>query len=449
MNNVTEAKRTLGLAIPLILGELAQVSLHLIDTAMIGALGYKDLAAASLVLNVVNIPMVLGIGMTISVAQMVSMAHGQFDRQLISHYLFNGFILAALCAILIAGILISCTGILHHLGQDPEVAAYAAPLMRLMSLSIAPMILFMALQYFADGLEYTKTAMALSIAAIPINTLLNWLLLYGHWGIPAQGLVGAGYATLTTRTLIFIAMAWVILRHRLFRSYIIVAKNQWKLKTATMKQLLKIGIPSSLQVTLESGAFAISSILMGTIHATTHAAHQIALSCASFTFMISLGLSQAGSIRVSNAFGARDTRRISQIGNSTIRMALIYGSFCACLFILLRFRLPHLFNNNTEVISIAATLLLLAAIFQVSDSMQAVSAGLLRGIKDVNIPTVFVAISYWVIGLPVGSLLAFYFHMGGTGLWLGLILGLTSSAIFLTTRFLKKVRKMNRSGFTV
>ncbi|AHF15352.1 MATE family efflux transporter [Niabella soli] len=441
MNYQTESKRTLHLAFPIILGELAQISLHLVDTAMIGALGYKELAAAALVLNVINIPFVLGIGITISVAQMVSLAKGRFDRQLISHYLYNGFILCTIAAFVISGILIAGTPVLNHLDQkDPQVVAYAVPLMRIMGLSIIPMILFMTLKQFADGLQYTKTAMTLSVVAVPLNALLNWVFIYGHFGIPAFGLIGAGYATLITRTLIFIILAVVILRHRIFQPYMAVARNQWRLQWGTIKQLLKIGVPSSLQIGMEAGAFALSGIIMGTISATTQAAHQIALSCASFTFMVSMGLSQAGSIRVSTAFGSRDLKRISVIGKSTILLALIYGSCCCLLFILLRYQLPHLFNTNTEVLSMAATLLLMAAVFQISDSIQAISAGLLRGIKDVNVPTFFIAIAYWVLGIPVGCLLAFHFDMGGVGIWLGLIAGLSFSALFLTLRFLKKAK---------
>lgn len=441
MNYRSESKKTLHLAFPIILGELAQISLHLVDTAMIGALGYKELAAAALVLNVINIPFVLGIGITISVAQLVSLAKGRSDRQLISHYLYNGFILCTLAAFVISGILIAGTPILNHLDQkDPQVVAYAIPLMRIMGLSIIPMILFMALKQFADGLQYTKTAMTLSVIAVPLNALLNWVFIYGHFGIPVFGLIGAGYATLITRTLIFIILAAVILKHRIFQPYIAVARNQWQLRRSTIRQLLKIGIPSSLQIGMEAGAFALSGIIMGTISAATQAAHQIALSCASFTFMVSMGLSQAGSIRVSTAFGSKDLKRISVIGRSTILLALIYGSFCCLLFILLRRQLPLLFNNDVSVLAMAATLLLMAAIFQISDSIQAISAGLLRGIKDVNVPTFFIAIAYWVLGIPIGCVLAFHFNMGGVGIWLGLIAGLSFSALFLTLRFLKKVK---------
>jgi len=197
---------------------------------------------------------------------------------------------------------------------------------------------------------------------------------------------------------------------------------------------------------MEAGAFAISGILIGTIGAVEQAAHQIALSIASLTFMVSMGLSQAGSIRASNTFGRNDWPLINAIGKSTIIMALIYGTFCAAVFIIFRFQLPYVFNDNAEVVSMAAYLLLFAALFQISDSTQAISAGLLRGIKDVKIPTVFIAIAYWLIGIPVGCLLAFYFKMGAAGIWTGFITGLTFSAAFLSFRFRKMVRAPMKTG---
>lgn len=437
-----EAKRTLHLAFPIILGEVAQMMLGIIDTAMVGAVGYKQLAAAALVMSVINIPYVFGIGITISVSQMVSMAHGRRDGKLVSHYLFNGFWLCAISALVISLAIELSKNILFHLGQDAEVARLALPYLQIMGWSVIPMLLFLSLKQFTDGLEFTKTAMILSLSALPLNAFLNWLFIYGNWGFPRMELMGAGLGTLITRIFIFVVLALIILYHRIFRRYIAVRSKVWKLKKQTIKELLHIGIPSSFQITMEAGAFAISGILIGTIGAVEQAAHQIALSLASLTFMVSMGLSQAGSIRVSNAFGRNDKVAIRQIGTSTIFMALIYGSFCALIFILFRRQLPFIFNDDDEVVLMAAYLLLFAALFQISDSTQAVSAGLLRGIKDVKIPTVFVLIAYWAIGIPVGCLLAFYFKMGAAGIWTGFIAGLTFSALFLSFRF-KKMSKKN------
>lgn len=437
-----EARKTIKLSIPIILGELAQMSLHLIDTAMVGAIGYKQLAASALVLSVMNIPFVMGIGITIAVSQMVSMAHGRRDAAMVSHYLFNGFVLCLVSAVFIALGLELSKGVLFYLGQDVEVAQMATPFLQLMGWSVIPMILFMALKQFADGLELTKTAMLLSLIALPINVFLNWLLIFGKLGVPRLELIGAGWGTLITRTLIFAVMLYVVLTHKTFRKYVVVGKKQWQIKVSTIKELLHIGIPSSLQISMEAGAFAISGIIVGTISAAALAAHQIALTCASFTFMVSMGLAQGGSIRVSNAFGRKHWHNINLIGRSTLVLSLIYGTLCAIAFVLCRNYLPLLFNNdNQSVAQLAGVLLLYAAIFQISDSTQAIGAGLLRGIKDVKTPTLLIAVAYWVIGIPVGYGFAFYGNMGAAGIWLGFIIGLTLSSLFLCTRFIKQVAK--------
>lgn len=442
----TEAIKTIHLAFPIIIGELAQMALHIIDSAMVGAISYKQLAAAALVINTMNVPFVIGIGITMSVSQMVSMAHGRRDSSQVSHYFFNGFCLCAVAALVISMVLLLGRGILFRMGQDPEVAALAEPFLVLMAISIIPMLLFMTLKQFTDGLEFTKTAMLLSVASMPVNIFLNWLLIYGNWGFPRLELVGAGWATLITRTLIFLVLGTIILKHSTFKKYIIVSSRQWKLKTKTLKELLHIGIPSGLQVGIETSAFAVSGILIGTISAVAQAAHQIALSCAAFTFMVSMGLAQAGSIRVSNAWGRHDWPLINRIGRSTLITALIYGCICALGFALFRHQLPVFFNDNAEVVATASLLLLFAAIFQISDSTQAIGAGLLRGIKDVKVPTLLIGLAYWAFGLPVGYLLAFHFGLGAVGMWLGFIAGLMFASGFLILRFLKMVKKENKQS---
>jgi MATE family multidrug resistance protein len=412
------------------------MALHIIDTAMVGALGYKQLAAGALVLAVLNIPFVIGIGMTISVSQLVSMSHGRKDRQKVSHYFYNGFWLCAVTAVVISLCLVLGKNILFHLKQDPEVATLAVPFLELMGWSVIPML------QFTDGLERTRTAMLISLVALPVNIFINWLLIFGNWGFPRLELPGAGWGTLITRSLMFFALAAVILRHPLFRRYIMVRKNQWKIRLKTIRELLHIGVPSSLQVGMEGGAFAVSGIIIGTIGATSQAAHQIALSCASFTFMVSMGLAQGSSIRVSNAYGARNRLKIITIGKSTLITALLYGMLCALIFITFRNMLSVAFNKNTDVIQIAALLLIYAAVFQISDSTQAVAAGLLRGIKDVKIPTLLIGVAYWIVGIPVGYLLAFDGELGATGIWIGFIAGLSCSSIFLCYRFLRMAKRV-------
>jgi MATE family multidrug resistance protein len=436
-----EASQTLRLAFPIIIGELAQMSLHIIDSAMVGAIDYKQLAATALVINGVNIPFIFGIGMTISVSQMVSMANGRGDKNAVSHYLFNGFVLCTVTALAISLSLVAGKNFLRQLGQDPVVVEYAIPFLELIALSLIPMLLFMTLKQFADGLEKTRLAMIFSLLSMPVNILLNWLLIYGNWGFPRLELLGAGWATLITRILMFVSLLLVVLKGKHFRGYIALRKTEWRLNWKTQKELLGIGVPSSLQIGMEAGAFAVTGILIGTIGAVEQAAHQIALSCAAFTFMVSLGLSQAGSIRTSNSFGRSDWPKISSIGKSTVLSAVGYGIFCALLFVLFRNQLPVLFTKNGEVQALAAILLLMAGIFQISDSTQAIGAGLLRGIKDVKTPTVLIGIAYWVIGIPAGYVFANVLKMGAMGMWLGLILGLTFASIFLQTRFFRMVKR--------
>ncbi|MEO6289007.1 MAG: MATE family efflux transporter, partial [Ginsengibacter sp.] len=396
---------------------------------------------AALVNSVMNIPFVFGIGITMSIAQTVSMAHGRKDGLKVSHYLYNGFLLCTFAAIVIALFLNFSKNILFHLGQDETVALLAVPFLQLMGWSTIPMLMFISLKQFTDGLERTRTAMLLSVSALPVNIFLNWLLIYGNWGFPRLELMGAGLGTLITRTLILIIFIIVLQKHSFFSKYIAVRKNHWKLKIQTIKELLHIGIPSSLQVAMEAGAFAVSAIIIGTLGAVQLASHQIAISCASVTFMVSWGLAQGGSIRTSNAWGRNNWKDIGNIGKSTLISGLLYGIFCAILFMCFRNILPKAFNGNAEVLSLSAILLLYAGIFQISDATQAIGAGLLRGIKDVKIPTLYIAAAYWAIGIPLGCVMAFTFKMGATGMWIGFVGGLTFSSLFLNRRFSKLLHK--------
>jgi MATE family multidrug resistance protein len=438
-----EAFITWKLSTPIILGELTQMALGIIDSIMVGKISYQQLAAAALVNSVLNIPFVLGFGLTISVSQTVSMANGRRDNLKVSHYLYNGFWLCTIAAILIAVALQFSKNILFHLGQDIEVATLGAPYLQLMGWSIIPMMMFISLKQFADGLERTRTAMLLSIAALPINIFINWLLVYGNGGFPRLELTGAGYGTLITRILILLIFMVVLFVHPFFSRYIAVRKNQWNLRLHTIKELLHIGIPSSLQVTMESGAFAVSSIIIGTLGAVQLAANQIAISCASLAFMVSWGLAQGASIRVSNAWGRNNWKDINSIGKTTLISGIIYGILGVLFFVSFRYALPLAFNNDATVMALASVLMLYAAVFQISDATQVIAVGLLRGIKDVKVPTLYIAIAYWVVGIPVGCLMAFTFKMGVTGMWIGFVSGLTFSSVFLNYRFFKLLNQKN------
>jgi len=435
---IKEFSKTFKIALPLIISNISQVGLGLIDSAMIGAVDYRQLAASSLVLNVIAIPQVLGMGMAIAISPMTAIANGQKDAFKASRILFNGFLLTTMVAIFIALTLVFTYHFLFYLGQDRDVAIFAVPFYKLIAWSLIPMLVFASVKQFCDGLEYTKTAMTLSLISLPLNACLNWIFIYGRFGMPRMELTGAGVGTLVTRIIIAVILIIIVFRHKLFAPYIALKAKAWKIDVKTCKELLHIGVPTSLQYGLEVAAFSVSGVMIGWLGATSQAAHQIALNLATATFMAAAGFSQAGSIRVANAYGRDEKLLLRKIGLSTISGGLIYGIMCGVSFVIFRNTLPVLFTNNTEVATVSSSLLVFAALFQVSDATQSIGVGLLRGIKDVKLPTAFVAIAYWLIGIPVGYFLSFKLNMGAAGIWLGFVTGLTASSVLLNTRFFKK-----------
>ncbi len=435
-----EAIKTLKLSTPIILGELTQMSLGIINSAMVGSLHYKQLAASALVNSVLNIPYVLGIGMSMCISQTVATANGRGDKGKVAHYFYNGIVLMIITALAISLVLELIQPILFHLGQDKDVALLAGPYLRLMGFSVIPMLLFFALKQFTDGLELTKTAMVLSIASMPLNVLFDYTFIFGHFGFPRMELEGAGIGTLVTRTLVLIILTLIIFFHKRFKPFMQERKTQWYLSQNTFRELLHIGIPSGLQGILEVAAFAISGIMAGMFGAVELASHQIALQTAAFTFMVSMGLAQGASIRIGNAFGRKDWFQIGEIGKSTFITGLVYGCVCAILFVALRNYLPLFFNKEPEVVHMTSLLFIFAAIFQISDATQAIGVGLLRGLKDVKAPTAYMAVAYWALGIPIGWLLGFRFHWGVYGLWTGFVIGLSLVSILLNRRFNKLIR---------
>lgn len=414
---------------------MTQIVLGIIDSAMVGAINSTLLAGSALVNNLLSIPFVLGIGLSYSISPLVATANGNNEKAYSFHIGFNGFVLCSIFAMILGVLIHLCSNIVFHLDQDPAVAEVSKDYLIIMGWSTVPMLMFLALKQFTDGLEFTRTAMNLSLLSIPLNAFLNYVFIYGKFGFPRYELTGAGIGTLITRVLIFGALLWIVLKSPTFQPYRENVRESMRLRKRTLQQLLKIGIPSSLQYSMESGAFAVSGIIVGWFGAIQLAAHQIAISLAGLTFMVSMGLSAAGSILVGNYLGRKDLRGAREVGKRTLIIGLIYGICCALFFTLTNETLPLIFNDEAEVIQYAAILLVLAGIFQISDAIQAIGVGLLRGLYDVKIPTVFVTIAYWAIGLPLGYYLAFHRDWDVQGIWIGLVTGLTVSAILMTSRF--------------
>ncbi len=435
-------KPIIWLAFPIIISNLSQMILGIIDSAMVGAVSSELLASAALVNSLIAIPYILAMGLTIGLSPLVSITFGERNYNLLNKYLFNGLAVCLTIACIIAISIHFGSDVIFYLGQETEVARQGEQYLQIMGWSVIPMILFLTLKQFSDGIEMPRWPMYIALLSIPLNTFLNYLFIFGNFGFPAMGLTGAGYATLISRIFIFILLLILILVHPKYKTILGTWGKNMKIDFSIQKRILKIGIPTSLQYGMESWAFAFSGIMIGWLGSKSLAAHQIALSIAAFTFMGAMGLSAAGSIRVGVEYGKRNFKRLHITGLATIHLSLIYGLICAILMVIFREKLPFYFNNETEVVHIAATLLIFAAIFQISDSAQATGVGLCRGIQDIMIPTLLVFIAYWICGIPLGYILAFKMGMGASGIWIGFLIGLSISAILLNFRFNRTAKRL-------
>ncbi len=430
-------RRIIAVSIPIILGNMTQIILGIIDSAMVGSIDSVLLAGSALVNNILAIPFIMGIGLSYAISPLVATANGNDEKQRSFHIAVNGFLLCAIFAVIVGIGIHLGSNIVFHLDQDEAVANVSREYLIIMGWSTVPMLMFLSLKQFTDGLEFTRTAMYLALSSIPLNIFLNYLFIFGKFGLPRYELFGAGIGTLVTRIVIFIALLVVILKTDKYAPYRVHFKDSMRIRMRTLRRLLKIGIPSSLQYAMESGAFAVSGIMIGWFGAIQLAAHQIAMSVAALTFMVSMGLSAAGSILVGNHLGRRDLEGARLVGKKTLIMGLIYGVCCALLYILTNNYIPYFFNDEPQVIKYAAMLLIFAGVFQISDAIQAIGVGLLRGLYDVKIPTILISISYWVIGIPFGYYLAFHTSLESRGIWIGLVTGLSIAASTMTYRFFR------------
>lgn len=431
-------KATMQLAWPIMLGQLGQVMMGIVDALMVGNVGEKYLAAANASNAVFFLVTIFGIGVSTAVAPLVSMAVAEKNEAKTGGILRGAYKAAVIVGIgiqLILSVLILNFG---SLGQPEEVTPLATEFLWILSFSVIPMVLFLCTKQFADGLSYTKPAMIITVAALAFNAFVNWLLIYGNWGFPELKLAGAGYATTLTRVLMVLVMLAYIHTAPNIRKYIVqrpVNVNHY------LRSILKMGIPSGMQYFFEIAAFGGAAIMAGWISITASAAHGIAISLASFTYMAATGISAAGAIRVGGYYGQQDALGIRKAGYAALLLGMGWMVLACGIFLLFKRSLVGLYITHPQVELVAGGLLVIAAFFQLSDGIQTIGLGILRGIADVKAPTYITFFSYWGIGIPVGYVLGFYTGMGINGIWIGLLIGLTVSAVFLTLRFFRLTRK--------
>lgn len=424
-------------------GQLGQILVSVADSIMVGKfLGTIPLAAISLAVSILIIPMVFAIGVAFGLTPLIAGADGKDDPVEAVKYFKNGLVLNSVLGLAVYGVLAIFAQFAHLLGQDERVVSEAMPYLHIVGFSIVPMMAFFAFKQFAEGLSDTKAGMRVSLMANLLNILLNYPLITGWGPFPELGLAGAAVSTLGTRFLMVAGMAIYIRKHKKFAAY----WSHWRSTEITwrsIRDILAIGVPSGLQLVFEAGAFAMSGVIVGMIGPVQQAAHQIALNIASVSYMMVSGLGAAATIRVGNQLGKRDIPMLRLAGQSLFHLTLAMMVLTMMLLIGLRNFLPEFYSSDPEVLQYTAVLMIAAGIFQLPDGLQATTLGALRGVQDVNIPTIIAFVAYWVIAVPMCYYLGITEKMGPLGVWIGLTIGLVLASIALYWRFQHKVRRID------
>lgn len=432
-------KETVKLALPISIGQLGHIMMGVVDSLMVGRLGPSPLAAAVLVNGIFFMIIVLGFGMTMAITPLVAIASGEKNHSEVKKIFNNGFWINLAFSIILSVIMYIVSCVLPYLNQPKDVTLLAKSYLRIQIFSIAPFILFQVMRQYLDGLSIVKPAMYVAVFANIIHAFFNWVFIFGKLGFPAMGLNGAGIATTGSR--MFMAGALFVYLYKIFNNKDLtpsVSIKKYDHKIA--KKIIQIGLPSGFQYFIEIAAFTFSAVIIGWFGSISLAAHQIALNLASLTYMIIMGISSAGTIRVGNYYGARDKRNLRIAGFVSIGFAGSIMLLFSLIFVLTRTILPTFYIDDKGVVEVASKLILIAAIFQLADGLQATSVGVLRGLTDVRIPLIITFAAYWFVAIPVGYLLGVHLHLGAVGVWMGLCIGLFIVAISCLTRFSIKSR---------
>ncbi len=436
-----ELRPTLALALPIIVGQVSQMLIGLTDNAFIGRVGTVSLAAAAFTHGVFGIFYVVGIGLLLGAGVFAARDHGAGNEAGCAAWLRHGRALALAVGLGAFGLMAALSTQLHRFGQPPEVVAVVRPFFLLIAASFVPALVFQVQRQFAESTGRPWVPMAIILGDVVLNVFLNWVLVFGHLGCPALGLVGSGWATLLARLLAVTVIAGWLRLSRHFATIRAAPGTGWE--RARFVTLLRLGGPAGMMLLFEAGAFAAASLMMGWLGTVPLAAHQVALGCAALTFMVPLGLSIAVSLRISRAVGEGRREALRPIGFGALAAGLSFMACCALVFALAGRYITAGFTPAADVAALAAQLLVVAAIFQLFDGGQVISAGALRGLADVRVPTVITFVAYWLIALPAGYLLAFKLGAGPVGVWAGLAAGLGFAALLLGWRFHHKTRPAN------
>jgi MATE family multidrug resistance protein len=434
-----ESRASLLLAVPIIIGQLGQMLMGVTDSVMIGRTGTVPLAASSFGAGIFGVFFIIGVGLLTPVSVFTSRSRGAGRHDEAGEYLRHGLILALATSLVEFGLILYFSGHLRWFRQQPVVIAAVNPFLLLIGLSLVPVLAYLALRQFSESMGRPWVPMLMLLCGVLLNAFLDWVLIYGHLGMPSLGLTGAGIATLVSRTLSPAAIfAWMridpSMRAALPRRWL--APVSWE----RMRRMLSIGLPASGSLLFEGGAFAAATVMMGWLGAAPLAAHQVAISCAALTFMLPLGLSMAVGIRMGAAVGAGHHSKLRPIWVGAVGMSVTQSTLFTVVYLFCGRAIASSFIGDPSVIATATRLLVVAAVFQVFDGAQVVNAAALRGLTDVRVPAAITFVAYWVIALPAGYLLGIRGAFGPAGIWMGLAAGLAAAAVLLGARFIRLTR---------
>jgi MATE family multidrug resistance protein len=445
-----EFKYNWQLAAPVMLGMLGHTFVSFIDNIMVGQLGTAELAAVSLGNSFMFIAMSLGIGFSTALTPLIAEADASEDFNKGKSAFKNGLFLCTILGVFLFLLLFFAKPLMYLMKQPVEVVELAIPYLDLVAFSLIPLIVFQGFKQFSDGLSMTKYPMYATLLANIVNVILNYLLIFGKFGFPELGIVGAAYGTLASRIIMVWYLWFLLKRHKKSKAYVSQIKF-FVLDKLMIKKIINLGAPSAMQMFFEVAIFTAAIWLSGLLGKNPQAANQIALNLGSMTFMVAMGLSVAAMIRVGNQKGLGAYLELRRIAFSLFLMGILFAIGFAIIFFAFHDYLPRIYVDyddaknlidNMEVVSIASKLLIAAAIFQISDSIQVLVLGALRGLQDVKIPTIITFISYWLIGFPISWFLGKEEAYGSFGIWLGLLAGLTTAAILLYIRFNYLTKKL-------
>lgn len=437
-----EGRLTLMLALPIIAGQLSQMLMGLIDTVMIGKLGTDELATVAFVSVLFNMPFVFGIGLFASISVLVSHQHGSAkNHDRLAEILRNGLLCAVGLGVLLAALMFSSLLFLDKLKQPEAVVELTPTYLFWIALSLVPIVPAFTIKSYIEARNHPWLVLWVMLLGVVANFVLNYILIFGNFGFPHLGLAGAGIATLLAR---FISLAGLLILLHKSKHLNTCLPTRWlkPLDFGICREVLKMAMPISGQLLMEFGSFSVVALLIGRFGSVALAAHQIAMSCITVTFMIPLGLAMAVTIRVGHTLSTGQRTQCGRLILSAHAMSLIVMTVCALLFVSCGEVISRVFSQDLEVIALAGSLFVIVALFQIFDGTQVISMSALRGLKDVNVPTGLLFVSFWVTGIPLGIWLAFSQGWQARGLWTGLACGLALAAIILSLRLKQQFNKV-------